>query len=85
MYIRKSKVKSGNPFKNLSIVYLEDFRKLFVVFNYHDVGFAVMCYILAGFWRIGGVDSCSKSSEEQREIRSCILLPLMPCISIIFF
>lgn len=47
--------------------YLEDFYQLFVVFNHQNISFTIISNILAGLWRVGGVDSSGQSPVAKQE------------------
>lgn len=47
--------------------HLENLLQLLVVLHHDDVGFAIVCHILAGFRRVGGVDTHSKATVRRKQ------------------
>lgn len=45
--------------------HLKDLLQLLVVLHHDDVGLAVLCYILTGFWGVGGVDAHSEPTATR--------------------
>jgi len=68
--IMKKKIKYHSFSK-----YLEDFDQLLVVFNHQNISFTIISNILAGLWRVGGVDASGQSPVTKREI--CVFTRLL--------
>ncbi len=67
---------SRGSFRNRSLTlhYLQDLLKLFVIFHHKDVGLAVLCHILARLGRVGGVDAHSKPPANSTQNLSINIL-----------
>lgn len=73
------------PFQRLVLViyswtHLEDLLQLLVVLHHDDVGFAVVRHVLAGFWRVGGVDAHSEAPVRRKADTTGLANPAVtPC------
>lgn len=50
---------------NCCCSHLKDLLQLFLVLHHNDIGLAVLCYVLTGLRRVGGVDAHSKPTATH--------------------